>query len=341
MKMKLMFALLGLALATGTLTGQQKDVKEQTIDLTPFGFHGGSCSGKVYFLDDNRLILSTPLMKKCGKDTWWKAKPTRLTVIDLNGKAITTKDRADVVETHTGPLGYATVCTENSIELISGDLNKAIDIPIKDNPCFRIGDVSPSRTAIEISGRLFQGASPNPIAEVHPTKGSQIVGITDTGFAICSLEGYLTCAHFTVNGVDWKGDSLWEQNLKHVLFLTPQELLLPDDIRTQPLAAVHSDGTQTQISYLSKLRPPYINTINLSISAVAPRRILYYVTGCHLGDFDDCFFVTYHKFAVFDSQTDQTLLQHDVDGDSGPIISPNGHIVADLDGADLHLYNIP
>jgi hypothetical protein len=30
-----------------------------------------------------------------------------------------------------------------------------------------------------------------------------------------------------------------------------------------------------------------------------------------------------------------------VDGDSGPIISPNGHIVADLDGADLHLYNIP
>jgi hypothetical protein len=341
MKMKLMFALLGLALATGTLSGQQKDVKEQTIDLTPFGFHGGSCSGKVYFLDDNRLILSTPMMKKCGKDTWWNAKPTRFTVIDLQGKAITTKDRSDVVEAHEGPLGYAAVCTEKSIELIYSDLTTATTIPENDHPCFYIGHVSPSRTAIEISGHLFQGSSPNPIAEVHLTKGSQVVGITDTGFAICSPEGYLTCAHFTVNGVDWKGDSSWEQNLRHVLFLTPQELLLPDDIRTQPLAAVHSDGTQTQISFLSKLRPPYINTINLNISAVAPRRILYYVTGCYLGDFDDCYFVTYHKFAVFDSQTHQTLFQHDVDGDSGPIISPNGHIVADLDGTDLHLYDIP
>jgi hypothetical protein len=341
MKMKLTLAFLGLVLATGTLAGQQQDVKEQTIDLTPFGFHGGSCSGKVFFLDDNRLILSTPLMKKCGKDTWWKAKPTRLTVINLNGKAITTKDRADVVETHEGSLGYAAICTEKSIELISGGLNTATSIPENDNPCFRIGRVSPSRTAIEISGLLFQGSSPNPIAEVHLTKGSHVVGITDTGFAICSPEGYLTCAHFMVNGVDWKGDSSWEQNLRHVLFLTSQELLLPDDIRTQPLKTVGSDGTQTQISYLSKLRPPFSNTVNLSTSAVAPRRILYSVTGCHLGDFDDCFFVTYRKFAVFDSQTHQTLFQHDADGDSGPIISPNGHVVADLDGTDLHLYNIP
>ena len=339
--MKLMFALLGLALATGTLTGQQKDVKEQTIDLTPFGFHGGSCSGKVFFLDDNRLILSTPMMKKCGKDTWWTGKPTRLTVIDLYGKKIITKDRSDVVEAHEGPLGYAAVCTEKSIELIYSDLTTATTIPENDHPCFYIGHVSPSRTAIEISGHLFQGSSPNPIAEVHLTKGSQVVGITDTGFAICSPEGYLTCSHFTVDGVDWKGDSSWEQNLRHVLFLSPEELLLPIYSGTKSLESVTPDGRQTQLADLSKFRPPYTNTNKLSISAVAPRRILYYVTGCYLGDFDDCYFVTYHKFAVFDSQTHQTLFHHDVDGDTSPIISPNGHIVADLDGTDLHLYNIP
>ena len=197
-----MLALLGLALATGTLTGQQKDVKEQTIDLIPFGFHGGSCSGKVFFLDDNRLILSTPLIKKCGKDTWWTGKPTRLTVIDLYGKKIITKDRADVVETHEGPLGYAAICTENTVELISGDLDKTINIPIyptKEEKCFDIGDVSPSRTAISIHDiddsvhalfarfRLFQAASVNPIAEVQSTQGSHVVGVTDTGFALCRL----------------------------------------------------------------------------------------------------------------------------------------------------------
>jgi hypothetical protein len=343
MKTKLALALLGLMFMTGHLTAQD-DASERTIDLRAFGFRGGSCSGSVFFLDDNRLILSTPLMKKCGKDTWWKAKPTRLTVIDLHGKVIATKDRADVVETHAGPLGYAVVCTENSIELISGDLDTARTFPVnpaKENLCFDVGDLSPSRIAISVAGRLFQGTSPDPIADARESKDGRVVGVTDSGFAVCIPKGNSTCSQLKVNGTEWNIAGLWDHDLRHLLFLTPEELLLPNDSGVTSLESVTFNGMQTQIADLSKFRPPFINTVDLSISAVVPRRILYYVTGCYLGDFDDCYGVSYRKFVVFDSQTQQPLFHHDADGNSGPVISPDGRVIADLDRTDLHFYSIP
>jgi hypothetical protein len=92
---------------------------------------------------------------------------------------------------------------------------------------------------------------------------------------------------------------------------------------------------------IAKIRPPFIDSSDTKMSAAEPRRILYRVDGCLLGDFDDCYGVVFHRFAVFNSQTSRMLFRHSYAPGANLKISPNGHIVMEQDGAEVHLFRIP
>jgi hypothetical protein len=72
-----------------------------------------------------------------------------------------------------------------------------------------------------------------------------------------------------------------------------------------------------------------------------PRRILYHVDGCLLGDFDDCYGVVFRRFAVFDSRTSQMLFRHKYSSDGRLEISPSGHVVLEQQGKELRLFRLP
>ena len=92
---------------------------------------------------------------------------------------------------------------------------------------------------------------------------------------------------------------------------------------------------------VAKIRPPFMNSTGANMSAMEPRRILYHVDGCLLGDSDDCFGVIFRRFAVFDSQTSRMLFQHSYAPGAVLKISPNGHVVMEQHGAEVHLYRVP
>jgi hypothetical protein len=239
------------------------------------------------------------------------------------------------------------------VELVPGDLGSArvISTYQRKVPVCGIDGLSPSRTAISVRNygdapksfarhRLVQVESSEPIAEEQLEKGRSLAGITDSGYAICIAVEHRKCAQLTVDGTEWKVNSLDEQH-RDSFFLSPDELLLPPSTGDKALISLSPDGKRSQAANLHGFQPPFVDTQEVEISAAAPRRILYFVTGCYLGDFDDCYGLFYHRFVVFDSQTHQPLFHHGANADSVPIISPNGHIVAVLDKTKLHVYRIP
>jgi hypothetical protein len=106
----------------GIAVSQAPKVTERTIEVERFGFIGGPCDSRqsVQFLDDERLMLSAPLVGVCNKSDWSNALQTQLTVIDLHGTLLATKRRPGIYRMTAGPVGYAAVCTESSLELVSG-----------------------------------------------------------------------------------------------------------------------------------------------------------------------------------------------------------------------------
>ena len=155
MRLKSTVGLFGLFFAVGYTVAQPPKITEQTVQLERFGFKAGSCdSGQsAQFLDDDRLVLIAPLVGVCDKSNWSNALQMQLTVIDLHGAVLATKTRPNVYAMRAGPIGYATVCTEGSLELVSADLSTARVIsirPSKFSPCSDIDGLSPSRTAISV-----------------------------------------------------------------------------------------------------------------------------------------------------------------------------------------------
>jgi hypothetical protein len=331
---------------------------EWKVDLAAFGFKAGPCASRqsVSFLDDEHLVLSAPLAQTCDKRDSWKPLPTQLSVIDLQGHEQASIKRDDIVQAKEGPTGFIAVCTPTSIELLPMNLVDAHPIPVSlrsgnGDACFDIGGLSPSRAAMSIidydesSGiamtryRLFRGRSSQPVAQTELAKDQSIVAITDNGYAVCGREGKRNCARLTVNGIEWKytppADGFWIAG-----FLAADQLLQVDYAGTS-LVSIAPDGRETEAANIRKFRPPFINANGVELSASEPRRILYWVSGCPLGDFDDCYGLFFHRFVVFDSQTRQPLFHHSFNPNFNPSISPDGHLVSVLDGAELRMYSIP
>lgn len=353
---RLITASVALLIACLGLNGQTSSVSEWKVDVYSFGFNAGSCAPieNVYFLDNEHLVLSAPVSGVCDKETWWKPRPTHLSVIDLYGHEQATLKRDGVVETKPGPTGFVAICTTNAIDLLSRNLAVAESIPVSwnknnDAPCLgMIEGLSPSRDAISIREespgspvirhRLFRGASTHLVAESDLTKGQSILAIGDDGYGVRTREGNRECAQFAVDGVDWTYTP--SRAGLQFAFLSSKKMLALDDWG-KTLVSVAPSGAEVFAADIRKFRPPFVNVNGMVVSATNPRRILYYITGCPLGDFDDCYGLLFHRFVVFDSQTHQPLFHHSFNPNSNPQISPNGHLVAVLDGSELHLYRIP
>lgn len=328
----------------------------ETIQLVRFGFKTASCGNRqsVQFLDDSRLLLSAPIDGVCDKTNWSKVSPMQLTVVDLHGNVLASKTRQNVYAMRAGPLGYAVACGENSLELLSGELNTTRTLstgPDKMGHCGGIDGLSPSRTAISIRDfgdspksfarhRLFRADLEQPIADRQLEKGDHLSAITDSGYAVCRSVEHRRCEQLTVNGVLWPGGGPQIAS-DHALLLSPNQLLLHPDRTDKALMSLSPNGNLEHIVDLRELQPPNVDLENIQISAVAPPRILYFASGCYLGDFDDCYGLNFQRIAVFDSQTHQLLFEEKVGRNATPIISPNGHTIAVLDGSKLQISTIP
>ena len=122
--------------------------------------------------------------------------------------------------------------------------------------------------------------------------------------------------------------------------IAPDRLLLAS-FDGKRLFAETATGETIPMGDIAKIRPPFIDGSEAGMSAAEPRRILYSIDGCPLGDFDDCYGVLFRRFAVFDSQTSRMLFRHTYSSGASLKISPNGHIVMEHDGAEVHLFRLP
>jgi hypothetical protein len=342
-----------LSLLAGCVASRAQN--QETIQLERFGFRAGSCDYRqsVQFLDDHRLLLSAPADGVCDKSNGSSGSLMQLTVVDSQGNVLASKTRPNVYAMRAGPLGYAVACGDNSLELVSGELGTVRTLstrPDKMGPCGGIDGLSPSRTAISIRDfgdspksfaryRLFRADSEQPIADRQFGKGDYLSAITESGYAVCTSVEHRRCEQLAVDGSLWVGGP--QRATRYGLLLSPNELLLPPDRTDKSLMSLSPDGKEQQVVDLRKLQPPNVDSESIQISAVAPRRILYSATGCYLGDFDDCYGLNFERIAVFDSQTHQLLYEEKVGRNATSIISPNGHIVAVLDGSKLQILTIP
>ena len=342
-------------LAVGPSFSQTPKAVERTIHVEQFGFIGGTCDYRqsVQFLDDDRLILSAPLAGSCNKGNWSTPLETQLTVIDLSGSVHATK-RRPVYWMQAGPMGYAAVCAEGSLELVSADLDTKFTIPSRASqvsPCADIDGLSPSRSAISVRDfgdapksparhRLIDPALEKPLAERQFVKGEILAGISDSGYAICTSESHQTCQHLVVDGRAWKVSPPERASLPG-LFLSPTEMLYKPRWTEREVMNLRPDGSQEQVFDTKRLQPPNVDNIKLQISTTLPRRMLYSATGCYIGDFDDCYALIFGRIVVFDPQTHKAVFQQKVAENASSILSPNGHVVVVLDKSKLHIYMIP
>ena len=345
----------GAALLLVALVGRAQAVQEWKLDLAQYGLVKASCAwypGHIEFLDDDHLIISAPVAYTCDKSNRDKPTDTRITEIDLQGHQITAIRRTDVAEMLAGPIGYITVCTGDRVELLSRDLQVARSVAFwesgQPHGCYFGGGLSPSRTAMVIAGpansqfRLYQGSSSDPIAEITTTHGQSVRAVADDGFLVC-IEERKQCEVVGSHGAvrSFTMPQLWGSSGYQIVGLVAPDRLLFTSFDGKRLYAETPTGETVTMGDLSKIRPPFINSSAAEISAAEPRRILYSIDGCLLGDFDDCYGVVFHRFAVFDSQTSQMLFRHSYASDADLKISPNGHIVMEQDGPEVHLFRLP
>jgi hypothetical protein len=345
----------GATLFLVALSGHAQTAQEWKLDLAQYGLVKGSCAwhpGHLEFLDDDHVVVSAPVAYNCDKNERDKPTDTRMTEIDLQGHELATVRRSDVVELKAGPIGFVTVCTGDRLELLSRDLQVAESITLSEGEpsgCYFGGMLSPSRTAMAIWGppkshqlRLYQRSFTDPIAEVTLLKGQNLKAVTDDGFLVCTKEK----KQCDVVGSQGRARSFVMPELggasgNYIVGLIAPDRLLVASFDDKRLYAETPTGEELTMGDVAKIRPPFIGSSNVQMSAAEPRRILYRVDGCLLGDFDDCYGDIFHRFAVFDSQTSRMLFRHNYAPGADLKISPNGHIVMERDGAEVHFFRLP
>ena len=339
------------------LLGRAQTAQEWKLDLAQYGLVKARCAwypGHLEFLDDDHLVVSAPVAYTCDKNDRDKPTDTRVTEIDLQGHELATIRRTDVVELDAGPIGYVIVCTGDRIELLSRNLQVAESITLSGSEqfggCAFGGKRSPSRTAVAIWGpaksqlRLYQGSPNDPIAEITTSKakGQSVEAVADDGFLVCVKERKqceVVGSHGAVRS--FAMPQLEGASGYYIVGLVASDRLLVASYDGKRLFAETPKGETVTMGDIAKIRPPFIGSSSTEMSATEPRRILYRVDGCLLGDFDDCYGDVFRHFAVFDSQTSRMLLRHSYAPDADLKISPNGHIVMEQDGAEVHLFRLP
>jgi hypothetical protein len=345
----------GAALFLIALLGQAQTAQEWKLDLSQYGLVKAGCfgyPGHLEFLDDDHLVVSAPVAFTCDKSDRGKPTDTRITEIDLQGHELAAIRRPDLVELVAGPIEYVTVCTADRVELLSRNLQVARSITLsgsgQSGGCDFGGELSPSRTAMAIWGpaksqlRLYQGSSSDPIAEIMMPKGESFRGATDDGFLVC-VEERKQCEVVGSHGPErsFAMPQIGGASGYYIVGLVASDRLLVASFDGKRLFAETPTGETVTMGDIAKIRPPFIDSSDTKMSAAEPRRILYRVDGCLLGDFDDCYGVVFHRFAVFNSQTSRMLFRHSYAPGANLKISPNGHIVMEQDGAEVHLFRIP
>ena len=337
-----------LVLFASTAFGQTKGAKEWTLDLSRYGLIKTGCArypGHVEFLDDEHLAVIAPVSGDC-KSYLGKPIETRITEIDLQGTKLADIRRADVAELTAGPTGFVSLCTGGRVELLARNLQPAQSIAV--SGCYFGPGLSPSRTAIAIRGpgnsqvRLYRGSSSGPIAEITTSKGQAVPAVADDSFLVCTEdEGHCDIADSQGTTRRFPTPQLSGAAGYYIVGLVTSDKLLLASFDGKHLYAETQSGTKLVMGDVARIRPPFINGSHAQMSATEPRRILYQVDGCPLGDFDDCYGVVFHRFAVFDSQSSTMLFRHKFRAGSDLKISPNGKLVVEQSGPIVHFFQLP
>jgi hypothetical protein len=343
-----------LALCASTSLSQVKAKQEWTLNLAQYGLVKTSCvryPGHVEFLDDDHLAVAAPVSTDC-KSYSGTPLETRITIVDLQGNKLAEVRRGDVAELRAGPIGFVALCAGDRVELLSSNLQAAQSISVSRKTAFRgcyFGPgLTPSRTAIAIAGpgksqlALYGGSSEAPIATITTEKGQSVRAVTDNGFLVC-VNGDKQCNVVGSNepARDFSVPQLGGTNGFYVVGLVARDQLLLASFDGKRLYAETLSGKNIVMGDVATLKPPFIDGNHAQMSAIEPRRILYQVDGCLLGDFDDCYGVVFHRFAVYDSQTSKMLFKHTYPAGADLKISPNGKLIMEQDGPRIHLFRLP
>lgn len=345
------------AIISLALSARAQTPPESKLDLAPFGLAKAPCAwypGRVEFLDDDHLVVSAPISYPCSKAARGKPVDTQITTLDLQGHRVASIRRTDVVDLIPGPSGYAAICTGDRLELLSPSLQVTQSYPLpadgKLPGCNSVGRLSPSRTAFEIKGPaasqagLYQTASAHPIANLTTSRGQSVKAVADDGFLLCK-ESSKRCDVVGPHGVEssFPMPELRGDFARHIVGMVAPNRLLLASLSGDKLYAETPAGESLPMGDTSE-GPTVADTIDVQLSATEPRRILYSVEGCPTRRFRDCEDPSrpvVRHFAVFDSQTSRMLFRHTYGPGANLQISPNGHLVIEQDGPQLHLFRIP
>jgi hypothetical protein len=190
--------------------------------------------------------------------------------------------------------------------------------------------------------RLYEGSLGDPIAKTTISKGQSIEAIADDGFLVCTHKKK-QCELIGAQGVvrSFPVPQLWGASGSYVVGLVAPDRLLLASFDGTRLYAETPGGPTVAMGDVGKIKPPFIDSDDAQMSVAEPRRILYRVDGCLLGDFDDCYGVVFRRFAVFDSQTSRMLFRHSYPAGANLKISPNGKLVMEQNGAEVHFFRLP
>lgn len=342
------YVLIALSILLGASGSHAQTVHETKIELGPYGFIKTNCAWRrdeIEFLDNEHIVLVAPRLTNCNKNLRDSPVDTTISVIDLQGHRLASSHRSDVIRTFAGPNGSLAVCVGDRIDFLSSSLAVSASIPLPERKaisrCSYFGGLSLSRDSLAIPGKgywqLFR-LPPSEGAAIEVPKGFNVRAIADDGLLLCKNQG---CEIVSTSGVKETFPPLPDTSFQSdIAGLITKEKLLVANRNGKQLYILTPSGDKAMIADLRAIKPPFINSSDIQLSALEPRRVLYRVDGCLLGDFDDCYGDVFHRFAIFDSSNGHLVFKHSYAADATLRISPDGRTVIEQDGATLHVFDL-